>query len=105
MFGSLLRRSHVLLTAALFLGISAAAFGAATSASASPAIVVDAATGDVLYAEQATEIWYPASLTKLMTFYVALNAVRDKKIGLDTPILISPRADTAAPSKMGFKPG
>jgi D-alanyl-D-alanine carboxypeptidase len=80
-------------------------FGFATDTAASPAIVVDAATGDVLYAEQATDTWYPASLTKLMTFYVALNAVRDNKISLDTPIMISARAYAAAPSKMGFKPG
>ncbi len=107
MFGSPFRHSdfRLLRAGTLFLGISAAAFGAATSASASPAIVVDAATGDVLYSEQATETWYPASLTKLMTFYVALNAVRDKKLTLDTPIVISPRAYAAAPSKMGFKPG
>ncbi|MHB8885354.1 MAG: D-alanyl-D-alanine carboxypeptidase family protein [Methylovirgula sp.] len=79
--------------------------GFAASAAANPAIVVDAATGDVLYAEEATQPWFPASLTKLMTFYVALSAVRDHKISLDTPIMISPRAARAAPSKMGFKPG
>ena len=59
----------------------------------------------MLYAEQAIEPWYPASLTKLMTFYVAMSAVRDHKISLDTPIVISARAASAAPSKMGFKPG
>jgi D-alanyl-D-alanine carboxypeptidase len=107
MFGSPFRHSDfgLLRAGALFLGISASAFGAASSACATPAIVIDEATGDVLYSEQATETWYPASLTKLMTFYVALNAVRDKKITLDTPIVISPRAYAAAPSKMGFKPG
>ncbi len=79
--------------------------GFAAAAAANPAIVVDAASGDVLYAEQATQPWYPASLTKLMTFYLALSAVRDHKISLDTPIKISARAARAAPSKMGFKPG
>jgi D-alanyl-D-alanine carboxypeptidase len=82
-----------------------AALATAIPAMASPAIVVDAATGDVLYADQANEPWYPASLTKLMTFYIALSAVRDHKISLDTPIMISPRANSAPPSKMGFKPG
>ncbi|MGO9133608.1 MAG: serine hydrolase [Methylovirgula sp.] len=74
-------------------------------ASATPSLVVDVATGDVLYAEQATEPWYPASLTKLMTFYVAMSAVRDHKISLDTPLVVSARAAAAPPSKMGFKPG
>jgi D-alanyl-D-alanine carboxypeptidase len=91
---------------ALALATGLAAYGAvAVPAAATPAIVVDAQTGDVLYAEDATENWYPASLTKLMTFYVALAAVRDHKITLDTPIIVSRRAAAQAPSKMGFKPG
>ena len=83
------------------------AFGlvAAATAQASPAIVIDVATGDVLYAQQADEPWYPASLTKLMTIYVALSAVRDHQLSLDTPLVVSARAASMAPSKMGFAPG
>jgi D-alanyl-D-alanine carboxypeptidase len=84
---------------------SACCLGFAAGAAASPSIVIDVATGDVFYAEQAVAPWYPASLTKLMTFYVAMSAVRDQKISLDTPIVISRRAARAAPSKMGFPPG
>jgi D-alanyl-D-alanine carboxypeptidase len=79
--------------------------GAATSAAATPAIVVDAATGNVLYEDQANEPWYPASLTKLMTIYVALSAVRDHQITFETPLVVSARAASMAPSKMGFAPG
>ncbi len=88
-------------------GLLVAAFGlvAAASASASPEIVIDVATGNVLYEEQASEPWYPASLTKLMTIYVALSAVRDHEITLDTPLVVSARAASMAPSKMGFAPG
>ncbi|MGB8276457.1 MAG: serine hydrolase [Methylovirgula sp.] len=89
----------------LLIATGASSLGFVAGAAANPAIVVDAASGDVLYAEQASEPWYPASLTKLMTFYLALSAVRDHKISLDTPIVISARAARAAPSKMGFKPG
>ncbi|MCC2095506.1 MAG: D-alanyl-D-alanine carboxypeptidase, partial [Hyphomicrobiales bacterium] len=46
-----------------------------------------------------------ASLTKLMTAYVALDAVRRGKITLQTPMRVSRRAYRMAPSKMGFKPG
>jgi D-alanyl-D-alanine carboxypeptidase len=84
---------------------AAFSFVAAASASASPAIVIDVATGNVLYEEQASEPWYPASLTKLMTIYVALSAVRDHQISLDTPLVVSARAASMAPSKMGFEPG
>ncbi len=77
----------------------------ASSAEASPALVVDVASGAVLYQQDATEPWFPASLTKLMTVYVALEAVRDHKIALDTPLVVSARAASMPPSKMGFAPG
>jgi D-alanyl-D-alanine carboxypeptidase len=88
-------------------GFLVVAFGlvAAATAAASPAIVMDVATGNVLYEQQADEPWYPASLTKLMTIYVALSAVRDHQITLDTPLVVSARAASMAPSKMGFAPG
>lgn len=77
----------------------------AGSARATPALVMDVASGDVLYHNQATQPWYPASLTKLMTVYVALNAVRTHRIALDTPLLVSARAATMPPSRMAFPPG
>ncbi len=105
-FGRLRHRwSHVLRAGVLVAVCGAFGLASLSAAVASPALVVDAATGDVLYAEEATQPWYPASLTKLMTFYLALSAVRDHKISLDTPIVISARAARAVPSKMGFKPG
>lgn len=76
-----------------------------TPAQATPSIVVDVGSGQVLEQEQATTSWYPASLTKLMTVYVALDAVRAGRLSLDTPLMMSPRACRMAPSKMGFKPG
>src|SRR3984893_18802959 len=74
-------------------------------ATAAPALVIDLASGSVLYEDRATKPWYPASLTKLMTTYVALSAVRDHRIAFDTPIIVSSRAASMAPSKMGFRPG
>jgi D-alanyl-D-alanine carboxypeptidase len=91
------------LSMALFAAAWAGPFQ--SPAEAAPALVVDAATGDVLYQEEATEPWFPASLTKLMTLYVALAAVRDHKITLDTPLVVSARAASMPPSKMGFVPG
>jgi D-alanyl-D-alanine carboxypeptidase len=77
----------------------------AMSASAEPYLVADADTGQVLMQNDATEVWYPASLTKLMTVYVALDAVRNGKLTMDTPLVVSARASRAPPSKMGFRPG
>ena len=78
---------------------------AAQPAPITPALLVDVNTGQVLYQQAAKAPWYPASLTKLMTIYVALNAVRAGRVSLDTPFVVSRRATTQAPSKMGFEPG
>ena len=67
--------------------------------------MVEADTGKVLQAENATYPWYPASVTKLMTAYVTLKAVKDGRISLDTLLTVSPVAASQSPSKMGFRPG
>jgi D-alanyl-D-alanine carboxypeptidase len=68
-------------------------------------LVVEADTGKVLQAENATYPWYPASVTKLMTAYVTLRAVKEGRISLDTLLTVSPVAASQSPSKMGFRPG
>ena len=78
---------------------------AAAPAKATPFIVLEAASGRVVLEQESTHRWYPASLTKLMTLYVALSAVREKRVTLDTPIVVSMRAARMPASKMGFNPG
>ncbi|MEH2481729.1 D-alanyl-D-alanine carboxypeptidase [Nitrobacteraceae bacterium AZCC 2146] len=75
------------------------------AASAEALLVVEADSGKVLQAENATYPWYPASVTKLMTAYVVLKAVKDGRVTLDTLVTVSPAAAAQSPSKMGFKPG
>jgi D-alanyl-D-alanine carboxypeptidase len=77
----------------------------ASPALANPTLVIDADSGQVLIESQPTANWYPASLTKLMTVYVALHAVRDGRITMDTPFVVSARAANMPASKMGFPPG
>jgi D-alanyl-D-alanine carboxypeptidase len=76
-----------------------------TLAHANPHILVDVQTGRVLEHEEAFRKWYPASLTKLMTVYTVFDAIRSGQISLDTPVVMSKRAASAPPAKMGFKPG
>ena len=76
-----------------------------TPARAEAYLLLDAATGKVLQAENATQPWYPASLTKIMTAYVTLSAVKQGRISLDTLLTVSPNAVAQAPSKMGFPVG
>jgi len=87
------------------LGFAAAFALGAALAQATPFLVVDADTDQVLLQNEATAPWYPASLTKLMTVYVALDAVRSGRLTLDTPLVMSARAARMPPSKMGFRPG
>jgi D-alanyl-D-alanine carboxypeptidase len=68
-------------------------------------LVVEADSGKVLEAQNATYPWYPASVTKLMTAYVTLKAVKEGRITLDTLFTVSPVAASQSPSKMGLRPG
>ena len=91
------------LAAALAATIVTAAIPARAGTEAT--LLVDAESGKVLHAENATMPWYPASLTKLMTMYVTLQAVKNKRITLDSLFTVSARAASQAPSKIGFRPG
>lgn len=82
-----------------------AMLGAGAPALAGPALLVDADSGRVIFAEQATDPWYPASVTKLMTTYLVLREIQLGRMSLDTPLSVSANAARVQPSKMGFKPG
>lgn len=87
---------------ALFTALSV---GLARPAAAEALLLIEADSGKVLHAENATHPWYPASVTKLMTAYVTLRAVKEGRLTLDSLITVSAIAAAQAPSKMGFKPG
>jgi D-alanyl-D-alanine carboxypeptidase len=89
----------------VLFGFAAALALGAASVQATPYLVVDADSDQVLMENEATAPWYPASLTKLMTVYVALDAVRNGKLTFATPLIMSARAARMPPSKMGFRPG
>ncbi|MGH1575315.1 D-alanyl-D-alanine carboxypeptidase family protein [Methylobacterium sp. P31] len=105
MSSSLYRRLTVGLAALTgLLGTSLAGLCAAQAVTV-PILVADVDSGKVIYAQAPTDPWYPASITKLMTTYVALDLVRQGKVSLDSMITISADAAAEPPSKMGFKPG
>jgi D-alanyl-D-alanine carboxypeptidase len=86
-------------------GFCATAVLAATPAWSGSSILIDADSGKVLRADNATYPWYPASTTKLMTLYMTLNAVRDNRITFDTLFTVSRNANLQAPTKMGLPVG
>jgi D-alanyl-D-alanine carboxypeptidase len=74
-------------------------------AQAEAQLLIEAATGKVLQAENATYPWYPASVTKLMTAYTTLRAIKEGRISLNTLLTVSRNAAAQQPTKMGFSAG
>ena len=83
----------------------ALAFGLVERASAGPALLFDAQSGAVLYAEDVDQAWHPASLTKLMTAYLTFKALKEGKLTLDQELTCDESAASMAPSKLGLKVG
>ncbi|MGH1413942.1 MAG: D-alanyl-D-alanine carboxypeptidase family protein [Pelagimonas sp.] len=77
------------------------------SAMAAPyaALVMDARSGKVLHARNADTRLHPASLTKMMTLYIAFEAVQNGEISMDTLVKISSHAASEPPSKLGLRAG
>ena len=99
------RRSPPLRTLAFAIVAGALAGLASGRAGAEALLLVDVNTGKVLHAENATYPWYPASVTKLMTTYTTLRAVREGRITLDSVFTVSAIAAAQSPTKMGFPVG
>ena len=55
-------------------------------------ILIDAKTGQVLIQENADDSLPPASLTKIMTSYIAIEEIISGRLTLDTPVHISEKA-------------
>ena len=95
--------SHrLVLTGLVALALAATA---TSRADAEAKLLIEAATGKVLFSENATYPWYPASVTKLMTVYTTLRAIKEGAVAFETPLVISRNAAAQQPTKMGFKVG
>jgi D-alanyl-D-alanine carboxypeptidase len=89
-----------------FVGIVAGAVLLAPSiATASPALVFEPYNGTVFYSEEPDAPWFPASLTKLMTAYVAFEAIRNGEVSPDTKVICTKKASVQAPTKLGLAVG
>ena len=91
----------------VIFGLAAGTFvlAATDHARAEAQLLIEASTGKVLHAENATYPWYPASVTKLMTAYTTLRAIKEGRLSLNTLLPISRNAAAQQPTKMGFKVG
>jgi D-alanyl-D-alanine carboxypeptidase (penicillin-binding protein 5/6) len=69
----------------------------------SGAIVIDAATGSVLFEDHADAKGYPASVTKLMVLLVILEAVDSRHLKLDEPVTVTAEASRIGGSQVYLK--
>lgn len=67
-------------------------------------LVADVSSGQILASEKADERFEPASLTKIMTAYLTFQALKDKKLALETVVPVSERAWRAGGSRMFIDP-
>ena len=68
-------------------------------------IVADARDGKIISSYNPKQIIHPASLTKMMTLYLAFDAIRYGRLKLDQKAVISKNAASEPPSKFWYKPG
>jgi D-alanyl-D-alanine carboxypeptidase len=78
---------------------------AAGPAPAGPSLLFEPATGRVIAQDRAGMLWYPASLTKLMTAYLTFQALRGGRLKLDQEIPVSWLAARQPPIKIGLPAG
>jgi D-alanyl-D-alanine carboxypeptidase len=93
--------SFLLLVVLACLGGSRPGLAAADYA----AIVVDAESGAVLESHAATARWYPASLTKVMTVYLAFEAIEAGTLRLDEALTVSEHAAAQPATELGLGKG
>ena len=96
-----LRGVAIVIAAALWLSPTAAPGAQPKSAY----LLVEADSGRVLAAQNPTQHWYPASVTKVMTAYLVFEALADGRLRLDQKVPISAHAAAQPPTKLGLGRG
>ncbi len=77
----------------------------ATDPDKDAALIIDGATGKVLYARNETLERHPASLTKMMTLYLLFEALKQGKVTMQTQMPVSLHAQQQKPTKLSLRHG
>lgn len=91
----------IFLAFGILFGMAAPMAQAQTLAS----VVMDARTGKILQAKNATARVHPASLTKMMTLYIAFDQLQKGQLSLDRKVTVSANAAVEPPSRLGLREG
>jgi D-alanyl-D-alanine carboxypeptidase len=76
-----------------------------TAQAVEASLVLDSSSGTVISEDHADEPRHPASLTKMMTIYLAFRALHDGRLTLDQQLPVSQHAASMAPTKLGLRAG
>src|SRR5262245_4352630 len=95
------RVPHAVWLLVVLVGIALAGSGVARAAS----LVVDVETGQIISADSPNHLWYPASLTKMMTVYVVLSEIEAGRLSFDDKIKVSAHAAGISPVRFGLRAG
>ncbi len=87
------------------LAIVFAVFMPSNSEARYASVVMDSRTGQILFSRNADHRLYPASLTKIMTMYMAFEALNAGKLKFSQRLRVSARAAGQTPTKLGLKKG
>lgn len=82
----------LILAVSLLTGPASAAEVPDPAIQAKAALLVDANTGRMVYGKNEHEELYPASLTKIMTALLTLEAVDSRQLSMDQPITVTESA-------------
>jgi D-alanyl-D-alanine carboxypeptidase (penicillin-binding protein 5/6) len=103
------RRLPVLLTLlallAPFVAAAAAAAPAAPREESAAALLMEAATGEILYAEHPDREWIPASVVKLMLMLLTQEAIEAGRVAVTDVVTASPRAQAQGGSQVYLSAG
>ncbi len=91
--------------AALLMALVVVAGAGRADATHYASIVIDYDTGAVIEASDADQPEYPASLTKMMTLYLAFDALAHHQLTLEQRLPVSEHAASMEPTKLGLRPG
>ncbi len=76
-----------------------------STAAAGPVLLLEPATGQVLYAEEPDRLWHPASVTKMLTAYLTFEAVQSGRIAWDSDVPLSEHARAQPATRIGLRGG
>ena len=80
-------------------------FAGAAAGAPDAAHLMDARTGETLYQSNANTPLHPASLTKMMTLYIAFEEIERGRLSLDSLITVTKNAAAQPPTRLGLKAG